>query len=355
MPDNLLLPRGVRDGQIIFTVAFFGTLDAVETVDDDDYPTNITTSPTAQLFNGSDVSVAGPYNTTTSPAITRTSQGNYSLEFSIPLGWVVAEDYYIRWSVTIEGNLSTFDQIFAVSADSIDISQFGSSVTGYAKTLIDNYLYSFLGDAMDLEVHSEVGRRISSTQIRFNHTHWRNDFTPELYKNEQTLLEMGTDYTLEFDDGVTTLTTALVDGDEIEASYRFMYFTMDELWSYLDETIAELNSIKPNSFYDIDSAPKGWNAALLMGAKIKSIEKMLFDRQIWRDFLIWSDGPGARESLQGLYSALLSRYSTLTDKRHFKRRGAVLPRAVTSGKYYTPQLVDNINFWNYTIMGSSVT
>lgn len=229
------------------------------------------------------------------------------------------------------------------------------ATTGHAKTLIDDFLTYLFALFQKIEVRDERGiPNAAGSLIAFQYQNWNtSDFAAQMRRNGTTLLTLTTDYEINATTGKVSLITPLTiaNGDFLNGTYAFKYFSDNEWESYLEWTLRELNGRKPISAYELDDAPTEWDAVLILGAYIKSIRKLYMDMNIWRTWLIFPNQTTAQATLGTLLSTAEAEYQALV--RKFKPRSLVKPRGVQSGKYYTPILISSVNWQNYTIIGTN--
>jgi len=208
-----------------------------------------------------------------------------------------------------------------------------------------------------LEVYDELGvPDPTAVAVRFGYDHWRSDMVTEFRKTTDSgvfAIGVGTGITsVDFTNGTIALTDPLASGDEVRATYRFKYFEDPEFQSFLRYTLLEINSRKPISAFTLEAAPLEWDATLALGVYIQCIKRLLLDNLIWRSRLIFPEPVDFKSYLKALKDEAATLYET--NIKSLKRRilGA-RPAVVSSGKFFTQQLITEVNWRRFTVVGAS--
>ena len=223
--------------------------------------------------------------------------------------------------------------------------------------LVDYYLLPTLGALQKLEVYDELGMVATEDAaiIRFGYGNWSEDHPVEVRKRTNTGtvgLIRGNDYIVNNINGEVTLLGPIVAGDEIRATYTFQYFLRSELGAFLDLTLNEINSRKHISGFAFENAPLEWDATFILGTYIRCLQRVLLDTHIWYRRLIFADPAEYKTYLKGMLDMAKDTYET--NLKSLKRRAiSTRPMAVSTGKYFTQQIVDSTNFRKFTVLGAS--
>lgn len=228
-------------------------------------------------------------------------------------------------------------------------------ITPAHQAIIDDFLIPMLGPLLRIPVHDEIGVISKDRQTAvFIYQNWIDTTAPIIKHNRSEILAVTIDYTVNLVAGTINLTTPLPPGDEIDAYYYFRYFTNSELASFIELTLRDLNSRKPATAFTIETAPLEWDGAIVLGAYLKCLQRLLMDFNLWRPFLIFVDmnaGGAFRDQISSLFSSTQTEFNTLATLA--KRRGIVAPAGVSSGKFATAQLVTGSNFRAFAVQGGS--
>jgi len=222
----------------------------------------------------------------------------------------------------------------------------------YVDDLINLYLTPTIKYFQELAVYNELAQVTTSGMNVFDlaFQNLRTDLPYQVKKNNVLLSTTG-DYNMDFVNGQIILTSAVVAGDEVRADYRFQYFPTVDLENWIELAVQELNGIKPISAYDIDSAPKEWGPAFVLRTYMRCLDRILLEINTWKARLIWPDPAGFSAYLQTMRTSAKTEFDNYA--KHLKRRAMIAPVGVSSGKYYTQNLIDGVNWRNYTILGAT--
>lgn len=226
------------------------------------------------------------------------------------------------------------------------------------EALLINLLKPMLGAIQNLEVYDEIGIPDPNlTTFRFGYEQWKDDRSPQVRKRDgnsnPSYLYSGLDFLTDSDAGAILLISGVTfsPGQEIRASYRFKYFSDDELAVFLNLTLYELNGWKPISGYTLEGVPLEWNYGLVLGAYIKCLQRILIDQGIWAKGLIWKDTEKWAAYLTTMLASAEKTYERYA--KYLKRRALIRVYGISSGKFGTQQLVSESNFRQFTIISPS--
>ena len=228
--------------------------------------------------------------------------------------------------------------------------------------VIDDFIRPVLGDLNNIQVNGELGvpsRDRKTIQFDYFPMVVERSIRPRFEFNRQdSFLIEDTDYTIDLDLGETVLKAAgpsqfeptggiLSIGDEIKGFYRFEYFTDDELASYINLSLFELNARKPATAFVIENAPLEWNAGFMVYTYIRCLNRILSDTTMWRGSIIFADPEAVRSQFNSKLQMANQQWDFLS--KILNRRGFARPKAVVSRRLAVQQRVTEVNFRDFTI------
>lgn len=244
------------------------------------------------------------------------------------------------------------------------------------QTYIDT-LEALMGSFQNLPIVGEIGvpqeqgvpRKRS--RVRFTFKNWNTDSPTQFFlNNRQTELKENTDFTIEDTEGYIDLITTsgsifdssgtyageLPVGSQIEGSYRFKFFSEEDLLEYLSLGLNAVNMRRPaTSYANLDGAPAEFNEAIIMYAYMRCLEKLLIDSIIWNNRLLFSDQESPFNSsymMSIIQNRLASAEKRFDDSAWFaKPRSFSRPLGVTSGARGTRSRVTANNLSNFILGG----
>lgn len=242
----------------------------------------------------------------------------------------------------------------------------GDAVTETQQEYVD-CIKGWLGGFVCIPVHNELGIPLcisgKRTKIQFAFRNWNTAFPYQFFLNDgkdaQIELKEDVDYTLSptngsillrVDPGSTFATGGTYDGElvpgtEIEGTYRFNYFTDEEIRDFAAWALHLYNaSGRPTTNFTLDNAPGEAVAAILSGGYWRALQRILLDSNLWNNRFIWADLQGSMSYLQSTIQSL----SVAEDKNFNKAidnkpRSFVKPRGVTSAHRTMQQQVTAAN------------
>jgi len=219
-------------------------------------------------------------------------------------------------------------------------------LSGNTKTLVDSYLVPMLNGLMDIEVHDEIGRIKADTYTTsFAFQNWNSDVRPIIIKNG-TIKTETTDYRADYDNGEIRMVVALVAGDEITSSYRFELFNRHTLADFYNRALSFFNGVRPSTSYTLENIPDEWVDALTTSAYKYALQSIALTAMTWRGKLIFPDPSAVLSTANTLIASIAGDMYTLMLR--MKGRSAIQPHSVATGRWRTPQSVNQTNWQQYT-------
>jgi len=209
-----------------------------------------------------------------------------------------------------------------------------------------------LGPVMAIPVYAEVSKDCGvSTRRDFDFTwdNWQTNYKPVVFTlsgSEEALKTFGTDYTVDYKNGKVLMNSDVPRHVEIEASYVFGYFSNQELLSFLNMSMNDINYIPPYTNFSIRNFPDYWRSIVISGALVRCLEQ-LFMAPIFRERrLIFSD-EDMNGALINYYERVKQAFEAALTKKN--RWSLTTPRGVTGHDVIAPPRISAHNFtqWAY--------
>lgn len=289
-----------------------------------------------------------PRNPQSDPVIeqktfTSDSTGAYNLEWNIDAGNFTIKGPSVRYycSLTV-GNSNTYVLPSNNSEDFVFLDRRGA--------VIHEVVVS-LGPIMAIPVYAEVSKDSSTVPRRdfdFTWDNWQTNFKPVVFElsSDSELLRQDQDYAVDYKSGKVIFNENIPPYKEIEASYVFGYFSAQEIMSFCNIAINDINYIPPYTHFSINNFPDYWRSIVVTGAVLRCLEQV-FMAPIFRERrLIFSD-EDLNGALSSYYERLRSNFEAALQKKN--RWSLVSPRGITGHDVIAPPRVSAHNFtqWAY--------
>lgn len=210
-----------------------------------------------------------------------------------------------------------------------------------------------LGPIMAIPVYAEVSKDsgVSSSNTTFDFTwdNWQSNYTPVVFtlsSDSESLKTYGTDYTVDFRNGKVIMNQPVPGHVEVEASYVFGYFSNQELLTFMNLAMNDVNYIPPYTSFTLRNFPPYWRSIIISGAVLRCLEQV-FMAPIFRERrLIFSD-EDLSAALSNYYDRVKSAFELALTKKN--RWSLVAPRGVSGHDVIAPPRVSAHNFtqWAY--------
>lgn len=221
-------------------------------------------------------------------------------------------------------------------------------------TLKSDYLTPRLGLIQKIRGFEQLGMILSSTSVRFSYENWLATPAPIIRVNGTVV----TPSAIDNDTGTVTLATALVTGDDVNATYSFQYFSDDTLTDFYNLALSRLNNNPPASSFTFDDStlgtaytlPNDMSDYLTSVAYSYALQTILIDLMNQRASIIWRDPVQFGTYLTTIMSSLENYISG--EKLTVKSRRGLSPRSVAGGRWKVPAQTSDHNFQAYTTIRS---
>jgi len=108
-----------------------------------------------------------------------------------------------------------------------------------------------------------------------------------------------------FEDGIP-------DADHISVTYRFSWFSQEELISFLNAALGQLNALPPVAGYrTVDTTPSYWDYGIILGAAIHALRRIVLGLQFQERAIIMSEDPSEVSSKTSVFESLYKEYAAL--------------------------------------------
>lgn len=252
---------------------------------------------------------------------TQTVTGTFFADWGVPLDADTGR-YYDKWSwqfnasdptqnVTTSFDVHSKDTIVNFSA--VNVSE---RLTDRVSELLRNLKNDFIYEACHIPIYWEQGMKTSDPKrFNFAFSNWNRDPKPLLRVGDM-LVDSGwyTDY-----DGNIYFEDDIPDADHISASYNFSWFSEEELISFLNAGLGQLNALPPAEGYrTVDNTPFFWNYGIILGATIHALRRIVLGMQFQERAIIFGESTdavtGGATSAQGVFESLYKDYQAVWDE-----------------------------------------
>jgi len=260
----------------------------------------------------------------------------------------------------VDGNTSKYYRIAFVDSDDLesvpsdtvyggDIYD-GEVLTSQTDALLNTYLIPLISEFQKLGVNSEKGQYHLDSSIRYTYPRW-NTSTPPIIQKNNTIQTNSTNYALNATYGYIKPVGDFTATDDFLATYYFSYFDNNDLLSFLDRGVANINAKNPGQNLTRDTIDMNRQMPVVVqGAYVDCLKRLLLDNMIWRNNLIWANPQGALSLLQSLLSIAQAEYTAM--QVDMTRRQLLTPKTIKTGRYGQDYTVNGNNFWRFSALGN---
>jgi len=247
--------------------------------------------------------------------------GTWYVDYGVPLDLTTGQ-YYDSWSWQYQGTdpvLSAMTSFEVYNRDTIvnfTASSLSQKITVRVAELLRNLDNDFIYEATHIPIYWEQMMRTSDPK-RFNaaYKNWNKDPKPMVRVGDM-LVDSGwyTDY-----DGNIFFEGDVPDADHISVSYNFSWFSQEELISFLNAAMGQLNALPPAENYrTVDNTPPYWDYGIILGAAIHALRRIVLGMQFQERAIIFaedgSEGGGGVSSKQSVFESLYKDYQAVWDE-----------------------------------------
>lgn len=204
--------------------------------------------------------------------------------------------YTISVSYTVETSsgpvVKTFSEDFVVG-------ETGGDFTAYRSLSTRAYLESLILNFQNIPVFDEPARlNRARTLAELSFPRWNQNAGVRIYQNNQ-LKESG--FSVDYLRGRVTFNPPLASIDQITVSYRFRWFTDEDLDRYVEQAINQFNIFPPQSVYHLGNIPDRYLIIAIYGAAIDAIRRLVIDLSLQEPVKVF----GSFERAQQIQSTLM--------------------------------------------------
>ena len=200
--------------------------------------------------------------------------------------------------VTVTVNVEGTDELDAYYM----MEEFESSFTTHYDGVISDFKYAFIHYAQKIPVFDEPMRKIDSSStpkvFKASFPSWNKTPAPIVHANSVIISSNDSTYgySIDYESGLINFTNELEYNDAITVSYKFAFFTDEQIQSFFDQAAAiwRLNPPfgGPATIYNANASELG---ALLIGASTFAFRELLFSLAFQKirivfDNASWGDG-----------------------------------------------------------------
>ena len=261
--------------------------------------TNLDGSPVDPY--GITVTITGPEESPSSIVGTedsipqRIDKGFYGFE------WLIDSDqppgnYIVDWEYFIDGEEIHELQTVTVVASATKNINFYSQRKIAFRSALEKYLIC----AQRIPVYYEQSRPSRDKKtFQFTFDKWNQSTGLRVYRNKEVVNE---GYNVDYFNGTITFDNTLLDQEIINADYNFKWFSDEELDTFLNTSIQNLNLFPPASAYALDNVPDRYISAVIYGAAKDALRQLLMCLQFQQPQIVFGGPDNAKSAFSNLES-----------------------------------------------------
>jgi len=210
----------------------------------------------------------------------RENQGVWYADWLIPETLPLGR-WFDLWTFQLGPSNITIRKMFAIDVHSADdVNQWYSSpivvqVSDQVSALIRDLTNNFLYEAQHIPIYWEQGYRgEDSRTVNFAYGNWLRDFKPIVRLNNRIV---GSGWTCDFN-GHVVFEKELDPEDQVYVTYKFAYFSDDEMLDFLVSGLYAMNGTPPSSEYytSIEGTPYSWIYGIMLYAAMTGLQRLIF-------------------------------------------------------------------------------
>ena len=244
--------------------------------------------------------------------------GTWYVDYGAPLDLAVGK-YYDSWSWKytgadpVQSAMTAFEVYDKDTIVNFTASTLSQKITTRVAELLRNLDNDFIYEATHIPIYWEQMMRTGDSK-RFNAAfrNWNKDPKPMLRVGDM-LVDSGwyTDY-----DGNIFFEGSVPDADHISVSYNFSWFSQEEMISFLNAGLGQLNALPPaESYRTVDNTPLFWDYGIILGAAIHALRRLILGMQFQERAIIFAEdgstGGGGVSSKQSAFESLYKDYQAV--------------------------------------------
>ena len=208
----------------------------------------------------------------TSASPEKIDTGFYLYEWNISSSQTVG-DYIATWTYTVDDEESSEIQYVVVSALGTGTTLLNQYTTDFIR-LLEGYIPC----AQNIPVYFEQARPTTDYRTyEFSFKNWNQNPKIRVYRNKQLIVS---GFEVDYFNGKIVFDEALTDYDSVYADYNFKWFTEDQLLSYIENALKQINVAPPfktwglNMIFTNQEASQ-YSAGVLYGAAKDAIRTLM--------------------------------------------------------------------------------
>ena len=265
----------------------------------------------------------------------RAPEGYYFLDWDVP-EITEAGTYVITFSGDLKDQTYEKSQTITIIANPGVINQ--NILNSNTENQLMIGLYYLIKESQEIDVEFEQAK-ISSNGLVANLSfkNW-NVFNPNItiYRNKEIITS---GYTVDYDSGRVTFDSALSEFDTINADYNFSWFSGEELNSFLNVAIQEVNIFPPGTARTLGNAPESWYPAILYGSAKNVYRRLIHDLSYQKTKLVYGfngrDGGGYSDAITNFKDLKENYEKDFEELKKWTKRGVWPPIGMTVTPTFT--------------------
>ena len=261
----------------------------------------------------------------------KAADGFFVFEWYIPCDALVG-DYLVTWEYDVD--METFNELqtITVSAGGNPTDQYSGMIRDLREAM--NHLMPCI---QDIPVYREQALPSADCQnFKFTFPRWNQNPRIQIFRNETTIVTEGVE--VNYFKGTLMFDRPLLPQDFIEVTYRFRWFSDEELDQFILNAISMYNHTAPFSNYNINTLPAPAVAGILYKATTDALRQMIFCLTLQEPAQVFG-GVEAAKSVRADYETLKKNYEGdwkyVFDQKKFgpypRSRGIVTPSFTLPG------------------------
>jgi len=232
--------------------------------------------------------------------------------------WLIPDNlpvgqWWDLWTFKWESSGVTIRKMFTIDVHPADtVNQWAgtpiaSNISNMTASLLRDLTNLFLYEAQHIPVYWEQGYRGDDKRtLNFAYGNWSPGFRPLVRLNNRIV---ATGWTTD-NNGHIIFERDLDEDDQVYVTYKFAYFSDDEMTDFLVAGLYAMNTIPPSTEYytNINSIPYSWVSAILLYAAMTGLQRLIFGLNFQEKGIIFGENPDSAQKAIDNFAKLYSDY-----------------------------------------------
>jgi hypothetical protein len=231
--------------------------------------------------------------------------------------WLVPEDlptgrWFDVWSFKWDGDVTT-TKMFEINVhDANSVNQWSGlpiaiKISDYVYSLINDLTNDFLYEAQHIPIYWEQGYVGEDNHtINLAYGNWNPDFRPLVRLNNRIV---SSGWTTDWN-GHVIFDRVLTPEDQIFVTYKFAYFSPEEMLDFLMTGLYAMNATPPSSEYynSLNGIPFPWTYGVMLYAALTGFQRLIFGLNFQERAIIFGESDELQQRAITTFAKLYADY-----------------------------------------------